>query len=65
MKLCFYQRISLALAAVFICVLALFFFTSAHLQSITQDEAEQQLHLGLAELNLEDALQHLDHHQSW
>ena len=49
MKLCFYQRISLALAAVFICVLALFFFTSTHLQSITQDEAEQQLHLGLAE----------------
>lgn len=49
MKLCFYQRLALSLVAVFMLVLGGFFWASSHLQSQTKQEAEQKLHLDLAQ----------------
>jgi signal transduction histidine kinase len=49
MKLCFYQRMALSLVAVFILVMALFVWFTGQMQAITKSEAEQKLHLGLAE----------------
>lgn len=54
MKLCFYQRMALSLVAVFILVMALFVWFSGHMQAITKSEAEQKLHLGLAEYLVQD-----------
>jgi signal transduction histidine kinase len=48
MKLCFYQRLALSLVAVFMLVLAGFFWATGQLQSQTKQEAEQKLHLELA-----------------
>ncbi|MFT5674720.1 MAG: hypothetical protein ACI808_000644, partial [Paraglaciecola sp.] len=48
MKLCFYQRLALSLVAVFMLVLAGFFWATGQLQSQTKQEAEQKLHLDLA-----------------
>ena len=48
-KLCFYQRMALSLVAVFILVVAVFFWTTGYFQHLTRSEAEQKLHLGLAE----------------
>ena len=49
LKLCFYQRLAISLVVVFLLVLSVFFAASVHLQRITQNEAEQRLHLNLAE----------------
>jgi signal transduction histidine kinase len=49
MKLCFYQRMALSLVAVFILVMAVFVWFSGQMQAVTKSEAEQKLHLGLAE----------------
>lgn len=54
MKLCFYQRMALSLVAVFILVMALFVWFTGQMQAITKSEAEQKLHLGLAEHLLHD-----------
>jgi signal transduction histidine kinase len=48
MKLGFYQRLALSLVAVFMLVLAGFFWATGQLQSQTKQEAEQKLHLNLA-----------------
>ncbi len=48
LKLCFYQRITLIVVAVFMLILLLFFTASSHLQSHTRYEAEQRLHQHLA-----------------
>lgn len=48
-KLCFYQRLALSLVAVFILIVALFFWTTSYFQHLTKSEAEQKLHIGLAE----------------
>ena len=49
MKLCFYQRLALSLVVVFMLVVAVFFWTTGYFQYLTKAEAEQRLHLGLAE----------------
>jgi signal transduction histidine kinase len=49
MKLCFYQRLALSLVAVFMLIMASFFWATNHLQSQTIQEAQQKLHLNLAE----------------
>jgi hypothetical protein len=49
MKLCFYQRMALSLVAVFILVMVLFVWFSGQMQALSKSEAEQKLHLGLAE----------------
>ena len=49
LKLCFYQRLAISLVVVFILVLSVFFIASLHLQRLTQNEAEQRLHIDLAE----------------
>lgn len=54
LKLCFYQRLALSLVIVFILVLSIFFTASVHLQRLTQNEAEQRLHVNLAEHLVQD-----------
>lgn len=54
MKLCFYQRLALSLVAVFIVVVAVFFASSSHYQQLAKSEAEQKLHLGLADYLVSD-----------
>lgn len=49
LKLCFYQRLALSLVVVFIVVVAMFFWTTNYFQQQTQMEAEQKLHMSLAE----------------
>jgi signal transduction histidine kinase len=49
MKLCFYQRLALSLVAVFMLVFGCFFWASGQLQVKTKQEAEQKLHLNLAQ----------------
>lgn len=49
MKLCFYQRLALSLVIVFMAIVGVFFWTTGYFQYITKSEAEQRLHLGLAE----------------
>lgn len=49
MKLCFYQRLALSLVAVFMLIMASFFWATSHLQSQIKQEAQQKLHLDLAE----------------
>lgn len=55
LKLCFYQRLALILVASFMLVLGLFFWATSHFQTITKHEAEQQLHIKLAEHLVEEA----------
>ena len=52
--LCFYQRTAVLLVALFAVLLSVVYFTSDHLQSITRNEAEQRLHIGLAEHLVQD-----------
>lgn len=54
MKLCFYQRLALSLVAVFILVVAVFFATTGYYQQLTKSEAEQKLHIGLADYLVSD-----------
>ncbi|MDM7861542.1 ATP-binding protein [Alteromonas sp. ASW11-36] len=54
LKLCFYQRLAISLVVVFSMVLSIFFAASVHLQRVTQNEAEQRLHLNLAEHLVQD-----------
>lgn len=54
MKLCFYQRLALTLVAVFILVVTVFFGASSYYQQLAKSEAEQKLHLGLAEYLVSD-----------
>ncbi len=49
MNLSFYHRLTLALVFIFMLVLSGFFYASTHLQTLSKSEAEQRLHLGLAE----------------
>lgn len=49
MKLSFFPRLALALVAVFIVIMVAFLGFTGYLQAITKSEAEQKLHLGLAE----------------
>lgn len=49
MKICFYQRLAIALVAVFMLVMIACVYSTNLLQKLTQQEAEQKLHLGLAE----------------
>lgn len=49
MKLCFYQRLAISLVLVFSLILSIILWWVGNLQSITKSEAEQRLHLGLAE----------------
>lgn len=53
-KLCFYQRLAISLVVVFSLVLGVFFSASAYLQQLTQYEAEQRLHIKLAEHLVQD-----------
>ena len=53
-KLCFYQRLAISLVVVFSLVLGVFFFASVYLQQHTQYEAEQRLHINLAEHLVQD-----------
>lgn len=54
MKLCFYQRLALTLVAVFIVVVTVFFGMSSYYQQLATSEAEQKLHLGLADYLVSD-----------
>ncbi|MGB3726442.1 MAG: HAMP domain-containing sensor histidine kinase [Glaciecola sp.] len=47
-KLCFYQRLSVSLVAVFFAVITLFVVASSYLQESMTHEGEQRLHLNLA-----------------
>lgn len=47
-QLCFYQRLSVSLVAVFFCVITLFVTASSYLQESMTHEGEQRLHLQLA-----------------
>ena len=47
-RLCFYQRLSVSLVAVFLCVITLFVIGSSHMQESLKHEGEQRLHLFLA-----------------
>ena len=49
MKICFYQRLAISLVAVFMLVMIACFYSTNELQKLTQQEAEQKLHIGLAE----------------
>lgn len=49
MKICFYQRLAICLVAVFMLVMIACVYSTNLLQKLTQQEAEQKLHLGLAE----------------
>jgi signal transduction histidine kinase len=49
MKLCFYQRLAVSLVVVFMLVMAVFFWATSQLQSQAKQEAQQTLHLHLAE----------------
>lgn len=55
MKLCFYQRLSLSVVLVVMCVMLALFWVIGELQTQTKLEAEQKLHLGLAQHLLLDA----------
>lgn len=55
-KLCFYQRLALSLVAVFIILVALFFWSTSYFQTLTRSEAEQKLHIGLASHLVKDNL---------
>ncbi|MGQ8366228.1 sensor histidine kinase [Glaciecola sp. 1036] len=48
-KLCFYQRLAISLVAGFFTIIAVLTIYSTYLQQSMQHEAEQRLHLGLAE----------------
>lgn len=48
MKLCFYQRLAVAMVLVFVLVSGALLWSVNHLQALSRSEAEQQLHLGLA-----------------
>lgn len=54
MKLCFYQRLSLATITVFLMMTSAFVWWSNHMQALTQNQAEQQLHLKLAQHLVQD-----------
>jgi signal transduction histidine kinase len=54
MKICFYQRLAISLVAVFMLVMIACFYSTNELQKLTQQEAEQKLHLGLAEHLVQD-----------
>ncbi len=47
-RLCFYQRLSVSLVAVFFAVITLFVLASSQLQTSVKNEGEQRLHLNLA-----------------
>jgi len=49
MRICFYQRLAISLVAVFMLVMIACFYSTNELQKLTQQEAQQKLHLGLAE----------------
>lgn len=49
MKLSLYQRLTLSLVVVFVAMMVVFVCWTGHLQSVSKLEAEQKLHLGLAE----------------
>ncbi|WP_040515622.1 sensor histidine kinase [Paraglaciecola polaris] len=49
MRICFYQRLAISLVAVFMLVIIACFYSTNELQKLTQQEAQQKLHLGLAE----------------
>jgi signal transduction histidine kinase len=53
-RLCFYQRLSVSLVAVFFCVITLFVVASSHLQESVTHEGEQRLHLQLASHLVQD-----------
>jgi signal transduction histidine kinase len=53
-RLCFYQRLSVSLVAVFFCVITLFVVASSHLQEAVTHEGEQRLHLQLANHLVQD-----------
>lgn len=55
MKLCFYQRLSFSVVVVMMCVMLGLFWLIGQLQTQTKLEAEQKLHLGLAQHLLLDA----------
>ena len=48
MGLCFFQRLSLSLVAIFIAISSLYLYWLADLHKVTKSEAEQRLHLELA-----------------
>ena len=48
-KLCFYQRLSISLVAVFLLILSLFTVASSRLQNALKNEGEQRLHSALAQ----------------
>jgi methyl-accepting chemotaxis protein len=48
MKLCFYQRLSLATISVFLLMTSAFVWWSNQMQALTKNQAEQKLHLDLA-----------------
>ncbi|WP_339767714.1 HAMP domain-containing sensor histidine kinase [uncultured Paraglaciecola sp.] len=49
MRICFYQRLAISLVAVFMLVMIACFYSTNELQKLTQQEAAQKLHIGLAE----------------
>ena len=49
MKLSFYPRLALYVVSVFMVVIVACFYVTNLLQQRTQEEAEQRLHIGLAE----------------
>lgn len=53
-RLCFYQRLSVSLVAVFFCVITLFVLASSYLQESVTHEGEQRLHLQLASHLVQD-----------
>jgi len=53
-KLSLYQRLALSLVVVFITMMVVFVCWTGHLQSVSKLEAEQRLHLGLAEHLVQD-----------
>lgn len=54
MKLCFYQRLSLAAITIFVLMTSAFLWWSNQMQNITRNEAEQQLHVALAQHLVQD-----------
>lgn len=54
MKICFYQRLSLATVTVFIVMTSAFVWWSNQMQALTKNQAEQQLHLDLAKHLVQD-----------
>lgn len=49
MKISLYQRLALSLLVLFIAVVSVFFWWSQNLEQLSRNEAEQRLHLSLAE----------------